>query len=100
MTFLHEVVYKQQKMCYNIRMKKILLCSLLIAGCTNVSSVDDILNDVKTDYRPPLICPELSTKVCNGPDKRTIEKYERHYCKCLNRRDIERSLENLSRINL
>jgi len=78
-------------------MKKIIFCSLLIAGCTNVSSVDNVLKETRTDYRPPLICPELTTKVCNGPDKRTIDKYPRHYCKCLNRTDIDKTLENLMR---
>ena len=82
-------------------MKKILFCSLLIMGCSSTTpTVESVLNETKTKFRAPLICPKLSTKVCDGPDQRTIEKYERHYCKCLNRRDVERALENLSRINL
>ena len=78
-------------------MKKILLCSLLMTGCTSTSTVTSVLNETRTDYRPPLICPELTTKVCNGPDKRTIDKYPRHYCKCLSRTDMDKTLENLMR---
>ncbi len=82
-------------------MKKIVLCSLLMTGCSSTTpTVESVLNETKTKFRQPLICPELSTKVCDGPDQRTIQKYERHYCKCLNRRDLNRALENLSRINL
>ena len=62
-----------------MNMKKIILCSLLITGCSSTT-------------------PTVNTKVCDGPDKRTIDKYERHYCKCSNRRDVERALENLSGI--
>ena len=82
-----------------MNMKKIILCSLLITGCSSTTpTVNSVLNEVKTDFKQPLICPELTTKVCDGPDKRTIDKYERHYCKCFNRRDIDRALENLSGI--
>ena len=64
-------------------MKKIVLCSLLITGCSSTTpTVESVLTETKTKFRQPLICPELSTKVCDGPDQRTIQKYERHYCKC------------------
>ncbi len=79
---------------------KILFCSLLAFGCSNVTSqntsVGDILSETKTKYKAPMVCPELTTKVCNGPDKRTVDKYPRHYCKCLNRRDVQRALEMMS----
>ena len=32
-------------------------------------------------------------KVCDGPDKETIAKYENVYCSCSSRRDVERALE-------
>lgn len=75
-----------------------MFCSLLAFGCSNVSSssVEGVLSETKTKYKAPMVCPELTTKVCNGPDTRTIEKYERHYCKCLNRTDIDRALEIMS----
>ena len=80
---------------------KILFCSLLAFGCSNVTSqntsVGDILSETKTTYKKPMVCPPRTTKVCNGPDKRTIEKYERHYCKCFSREDVDRSLENMMR---
>jgi hypothetical protein len=44
-----------------------------------------------------MVCPERTTMVCDGPDKRTIEKYQRHYCKCVSRQDLERALELMSR---
>lgn len=80
-------------------MKKILLSFFLLTGCSNVSTVDDVLNETKTNYRPPLVCPELTTKVCKGSDKRTIAKYERHFCKCLSRKAVRDSLRSLYEYN-
>ena len=81
-----------------MNMKKIILCSLLITGCSSTTpTVNSVLNETRTDYKKPLVCPELTTKVCNGPDKRTIDKYPRHYCKCLSRLDMDKTLENLMR---
>ena len=31
-------------------------------------------------------------KVCDGPDKETVDRYENLYCKCHSRRDIEDAL--------
>ena len=80
---------------------KILFCSLLAFGCSNVASqntsVGDILSETKTTYKKPMVCPPRTTKVCTGPDKRTIEKYQRHYCKCFTREDVDRSLELMSK---
>lgn len=87
-----------------MKIAKVLLCSLLAFGCTNVTSqgnagttVGDILSETKTTYQAPMVCPERTTMVCDGPDKRTIEKYQRHYCKCISRQDLERALELMSR---
>tara|TARA_A100001015_G_scaffold133257_1_gene147848 strand:+ start:3273 stop:3539 length:267 start_codon:yes stop_codon:yes gene_type:complete len=86
-----------------MKIAKVLLCSVLVFGCTNVTSqgtgttVGDILSETKTTYKPPMVCPARTTMVCDGPDKRTIEKFQRHYCKCISRQDLERALENMSR---
>ena len=66
-----------------------------LTGCSNVSTVDEVLSETKTDYRPPLVCPELTTKVCVGVDKRTISRYEKHFCKCLSRKAVRDSLRSL-----
>tara|TARA_B100000212_G_scaffold274776_1_gene214314 strand:+ start:2546 stop:2800 length:255 start_codon:yes stop_codon:yes gene_type:complete len=81
-----------------MKITKIIFCSLLAFGCSNVSSssVEGVLTETKTKYKAPMVCPELTTKVCNGPDKRSVDKYPRHYCKCLNRRDVQRALEMMS----
>ena len=81
----------------SMKIVKIIFCSLLAFGCSNVSSVENVLTETKTNYKPPMVCPTLTIKVCNGPDKRTVEKFERHYCKCLSRRDVDRSMENMMR---
>ena len=81
----------------SVKIVKIIFCSLLVFGCSNVASVENVLTETKTTYKKPMVCPPRTTKVCNGPDKRTIEKYERHYCKCFSREDVDRSLENMMR---
>ena len=81
----------------SMKIIKIIFCSLLAFGCSNISSVENVLTETKTNYKPPMVCPKLTIKVCNGPDKRTVEKFERHYCKCLSRRDVDRSMENMMR---
>ncbi len=79
-------------------MNKTILASITffsLTGCTNVNTVDNILSETKTSYRPPLVCPEQTIKVCQGADKKQITKYERHFCKCLSRKAVRDSLRNM-----
>ena len=74
-------------------MKVVLLASILLTGCAN-SSVNKILTETKTRKIEVVSCPTTMIKVCNGPDKETIAKYENVYCSCHSRRDVERALKH------
>ena len=78
-------------------MRNVLLVSIFLTGCATSPNVGQILTETKTKKVEVVYCPSTMIKVCNGPDKRTIEKYERHYCKCFSREDVDRSLENMMR---
>ena len=73
-------------------MKAVLLASILLTGCAT-SSVDKILTETKTRKIEVVSCPTTMIKVCDGPDKETIAKYENVYCSCESRRDVERALK-------
>ena len=72
-------------------MKAVLLASILLTGCAN-SSVDKILTETKTRKIEVVSCPTTMIKVCNGPDKKTIALYEKVYCSCQSRRNVEQAL--------
>ena len=76
-------------------MKNVLLVSsIFLVGCANNSSVGSILTETKTKKDRSVSCPTTMIKVCDGPDKRTVEKYEDVYCSCHSRRDVERALKH------
>ena len=77
-------------------MKNVLLVSsiFILIGCANNSpTVGSILTETKTKKDRSVSCPTTMIKVCDGPDKETIAKYENVYCSCSSRRDVERALE-------
>ena len=77
-------------------MKRVLLVSsmLILIGCANKpASVGSILTETKTKKDRSVSCPTTMIKVCDGPDKETIAKYENVYCSCSSRRDVERALQ-------
>ena len=77
-------------------MKNVLLVSgiLILTGFANNSpTVGSILTETKTKKDRSVSCPTTMIKVCDGPDKETIAKYENVYCSCSSRRDVERALE-------
>ena len=74
-------------------MKNVLLVSLLLTGCASAPSVDKVLTETKTEKDRSVNCPATMIKVCDGPDKETIAKYENVYCSCSSRRDVERALK-------
>ncbi len=74
-------------------MKSVLLASMLLTGCATSPSVGQILTETKTEKDRSVSCPTTMIKVCDGPDKRTIEKYEDVYCSCHSRRNVERALK-------
>ena len=77
-------------------MKNVLLVSgiLILTGCANNSpTVGSILTETKTKKDRSVSCPTTMIKVCDGPDKETIAKYENVYCSCSSRRDVERALQ-------
>ena len=76
----------------SMKIVKIIFCSLLVFGCSNVASVENVLTETKTTYKKPMVCPPRTTKVCNGPDKQTIALYEKVYCSCQSRRNVEQAL--------
>ena len=76
-------------------MKRVLLVSsmLILIGCANKpASVGTILTETKTKKDRSVSCPTIMIKVCDGPDKETIARYEDVYCSCHSRRDVERAL--------
>ena len=78
-------------------MKNVLLASTMfvLIGCTSTSpNVGSILTETKTKKVEVVYCPSTMVKVCNGPDKETIAKYENVYCSCHSRRDVERALKH------
>ena len=74
-------------------MKSVLLVSLILTGCTSTTSVDKVLTETKTRKIEVVNCPTTMIKVCDGPDKETIAKYENVYCSCESRREVERALK-------
>ena len=78
-------------------MKRVLLVSsmLILIGCANKpASVGNILTETKTKKVEAVYCSSTMIKVCNGPDKETIAKYENVYCSCHSRRNVERALKD------
>ena len=74
-------------------MKRVLLASILLMGCANDPNVGQILTETKTERVRTINCPTIMIKVCDGPDRETIAKYENVYCSCQSRRDVERALQ-------
>ena len=74
-------------------MKSALLVSIFLTGCATSPSVGQILTETKTKKDTSVSCPTTMIKVCDGPDKETIAKYENVYCSCSSRRDVERALK-------
>ena len=76
-------------------MKNVLLASIiLLMGCANnPATVGNILTETKTKKDRSVNCPTTMIKVCNGPDRETIARYEDVYCSCHSRRDVERALK-------
>ena len=72
----------------------LLVSSIFIVGCANNPSVGSILTETKTKKDRSVSCPTTMIKVCDGPDERTVEKYEDVYCSCHSRRDVERALKH------
>ena len=78
-------------------MKSVLLVSsiLILTGCASKpASVGTILTETKTKKDRSVSCSTMMIKVCDGPDKRTVEKYEDVYCSCHSRRAVERALKH------
>ena len=75
-------------------MKRVLLASILLMGCANSPNVGQILTETKTEKVRTINCPTTMIKVCDGPDRETIAKYENIYCSCQSRRDVERALQH------
>ena len=75
-------------------MKRVLLASILLIGCANSPNVGQILTETKTERVRTINCPTTMIKVCDGPDRETIAKYENVYCSCQSRRDVERALQH------
>jgi uncharacterized lipoprotein YajG len=76
-------------------MKNVLLVSsiFILIGCANKPpTVESILTETKTERYRSINCPTTMIKVCNGPDKETVAKYENLYCSCSSRRDVEHAL--------
>ena len=57
-------------------MKNVLLVSIFLTGCATSPSVGQILTETKTEKDRSVSCPATMIKVCDGPDKETIAKYE------------------------
>ena len=75
-------------------MNRVLLASILLMGCANSPNVGQILTETKTERVRTINCPTTMIKVCDGPDRETIAKYENVYCSCQSRRDVERALQH------
>ena len=72
----------------------LILTFILLTGCatTKQPTVGSILTETKTERDRSVSCPPQMIKVCDGPDKETVDRYENLYCKCHSRRDIEDAL--------
>lgn len=75
-------------------MKNALLVSIFLTGCATSTNVGQILTETKTEKVRTVNCPTTMIKVCDGPDRETIAKYENVYCSCSSRRDVERALQH------
>ena len=75
-------------------MKNVLLVSMFLTGCATSPKVGQILTETKSKKVEVVYCPSTMIKVCNGPDKETVAKYENVYCSCHSRRDVERALKH------
>ena len=75
-------------------MRNVLLVSIFVTGCATSPNVGQILTETKTKKVEVVYCPSTMIKVCNGPDKETVAKYENVYCSCHGRRDVERALKH------
>ena len=75
-------------------MKNVLLVSAFLTGCVTSPNVGQILTETKTEKVRTVNCPTTMIKVCDGPDRETIAKYENVYCSCQSRRDVERALQH------
>ena len=73
-------------------MRNVLLVSAFLTGCTTSPNVGQILTETKTKKVEVVYCPSTMIKVCNGPDKQTIALYEKVYCSCQSRRNVEQAL--------
>ena len=74
-------------------MKHVLLVSIFLTGCATSPSVGQILTETKTKKDTSVSCPATMIKVCDGPDRETIAKYETIYCSCSSRRDVEHAIQ-------
>ena len=80
-------------------MKKVLLVGLLLGGCaSNQTEIEKLLakEAAKERLKTPAVCPSGSTKICQGPDMRTISKYHDVYCKCHSNRAVVRAFRDWS----
>ena len=79
-----------------MKMKLTMMSVLLVSsiGCANNPSIGSILTETKTKKDRSVSCPTTTIKVCDGPDEKTIAKYEDVYCSCHSRRDVERALKH------
>ena len=75
-------------------MKNVLLVSIFLTGCAASPNVGQILTETKTEKDRSVSCPATMIKVCDGPDKETIAKYENVYCSSQSTRDVERALQH------
>ena len=73
-------------------MKNVLLVSIFLTGCATSPSVGQILTETKTEKDTSVSCPTTMIKVCNGPDKKSFALYEKVYCSCQSRRNVEQAL--------
>ena len=74
-------------------MRNVLLVSIFLTGCATSPNVGQILTETKTKKDRSVNCPTTMIKVCNGPDRETIARYEDVYCSCHSRRSVERALK-------
>ena len=81
-------------------MKKLLLVGLLLGGCaSNQTEVEKLLarEAAMERLKTPAVCPTGSTKICQGPDRKTLSIYHEVYCKCYSHRSLRRAFHDLSR---
>ena len=71
----------------------LILAIILLIGCaTKQTTVGSILTETKTEKDRSVKCHPQLIKVCDGPNRKTIDKYENLYCKCHSRRDVENAI--------